>query len=159
MLGGDGCAAEVLFDAADAVDGSYVINHVSLVDPAGDAFRKEYAEKYNGAKMELNGYMAHDAYAALVRGGRRRPAAMTRRPSPTRTLRSRSRAWPARLRSTAEDRDPVGKSGCVERIDGENKTYVFEDRTSPLGSARPPETERASTLSTLGRPARGGSRG
>ena len=37
----------------DRVDGSYVINHVSLVDPAGDAFRKEYAEKYNGAKLEL----------------------------------------------------------------------------------------------------------
>ena len=33
MVGGDGCASEVLFDAADAVDGSYVINHVSLTDP------------------------------------------------------------------------------------------------------------------------------
>ncbi len=75
MLGGDGCASEVLFDAADAVDGSYVINHVSLVDPAGDAFRKEYAEKYNGAKMELNGYMAHDAFllwCAAVEKGRQR---------------------------------------------------------------------------------------
>ena len=45
----------------------YVINHVSLVDPAGDAFRKEYAEKYNGAKMELNGYMAHDAFLLWCR--------------------------------------------------------------------------------------------
>ena len=68
-----------LSDAADAVDGSYVINHVSLTDPAGESFRKEYAEKYNGAKMELNGYMAHDAFllwcAAVEKAGRRRASA------------------------------------------------------------------------------------
>ena len=78
--------AEVLFDAADAVDGSYVLNHVSLVDPAGDAFRKEYAEKYNGAKMELNGYMAHDAFllwcAAVEKAGSDDPQALADAYSP-----------------------------------------------------------------------------
>lgn len=70
MLGGDGCASEVLFDAADAVDGSYVINHVSLVDPAGDALpqgvcrevqrREDGAQRLHGARR----------VPALVRGGR-----------------------------------------------------------------------------------------
>ena len=125
MLGGDGCAAEVLFDAADAVDGSYVINHVSLVDPAGDAFRKEYAEKYNGAKMELNGYMAHDAFllwcAAVEKAGSDDPQAIADAYSQVEV-----EGMAGKIKISAEDHNPVGKSGCVERIDGKNKTYVFE---------------------------------
>ena len=31
-----------------------------------------------------------------------------------------------KIKISAEDHNPVGKSGCVERIDGKNKTYVFE---------------------------------
>ena len=125
MLGGDGCASEVLFDAADAVDGSYVINHVSLVDPAGDAFRKEYAEKYNGAKMELNGYMAHDAFllwcAAVEKAGSDDPQAIADAYSQVEV-----EGMAGKIKISAEDHNPVGKSGCVERIDGKNKTYVFE---------------------------------
>ena len=125
MVGGDGCASEVLFDAADAVDGSYVINHVSLVDPAGDAFRKEYAEKYNGAKMELNGYMAHDAFllwcAAVEKAGSDDPQAIADAYSQVEV-----EGMAGKIKISAEDHNPVGKSGCVERIDGKNKTYVFE---------------------------------
>ena len=125
MLGGDGCASEVLFDAADAVDGSYVINHVSLVDPAGDEFRAKYAEKYNGAKMELNGYMAHDAFllwcAAVEKAGSDDPQAIAKAYCEVEV-----EGMAGRIKISAEDHNPVGKSGCVERIDGKNKTYVFE---------------------------------
>ena len=125
MLGGDGCASEVLFDAADAVDGSYVINHVSLTDPAGESFRKEYAEKYNGAKMELNGYMAHDAFllwcAAVEKAGSDDPQAIADAYSQVEV-----EGMAGKIKISAEDHNPVGKSGCVERIDGKNKTYVFE---------------------------------
>ena len=125
MVGGDGCASEVLFDAADAVDGSYVINHVSLTDPAGESFRKEYAEKYNGAKMELNGYMAHDAFllwcAAVEKAGSDDPQAIADAYSQVEV-----EGMAGKIKISAEDHNPVGKSGCVERIDGKNKTYVFE---------------------------------
>lgn len=125
MLGGDGCASEVLFDAADAVDGSYVINHVSLVDPAGDAFRTKYSEKYNGAKMELNGYMAHDAFllwcAAVEKAGSDDPQAIADAYSQVEV-----EGMAGKIKISAEDHNPVGKSGCVERIDGVNKTYIFE---------------------------------
>lgn len=125
MLGGDGCASEVLFDAADAVDGSYVINHVSLVDPAGDGFRAQYAEKYNGAKMELNGYMAHDAFvlwcAAVEKAGSDDPQAIADAYSQVEV-----EGMAGKIKISAEDHNPVGKSGCVERIDGKNKTYIFE---------------------------------
>ena len=125
MLGGDGCASEVLFDAADAVDGSYVINHVSLVDPSGDAFRAQYAEKYSGAKMELNGYMAHDAFktwlAAVEKAGTDDSEAIAKAYCEVEVT-----GMAGTIKISATDHNPVGKSGCVERIDGANKTYVFE---------------------------------
>lgn len=124
MLGGDGCASEVLFDAADAVDGSYVINHVSLVDPAGDSFRQKYASKYSGAKMELNGYMAHDAFllwcAAVEKAGSADPQAIAKAYCEVEV-----NGMAGRIKISAEDHNPVGKSGCVEQIDGKNKTYKF----------------------------------
>ena len=125
MLGGDGCASEVLFDAADAVDGSYVINHVSLVDPAGDGFRAQYASKYNGAKMELNGYMAHDAFktwlAAVEKAGSDDPEAIAKAYCEVEVT-----GMAGTIKISPTDHNPVGKSGCVERIDGANKTYIFE---------------------------------
>ena len=125
MLGGDGCASEVLFDAADAVDGSYVINHISLVDPAGQGFRDRYAAKYNGAKMELNAYMANDAFlcwcAAVEKAGSADPEAVAKAYTQIEVV-----GMAGNIKISAEDHNPVGKSGCVERIDGVNKTYVFE---------------------------------
>ena len=124
MLGGDGCASQVLFDAADAVDGSYVINHVSLVDPAGDDFRKQYADKWNGAKMELNGYMAHDAFllwcAAVEKAGKADPDAIAKAYCEVEVT-----GMAGKIKISATDHNPVGKSGCVEQIDGKNKTYKF----------------------------------
>ncbi len=127
MLGGDGCASEVLFDAADAVDGSYVINHVSLVDPAGDEFRAKYAAKYNGAKMELNGYMANDAFltwcAAVEKAGSDDPQAIAKAYTEVEV-----EGMAGTIKISPETHNPVGKSGCVERIDGVNKTYIFETK-------------------------------
>ncbi len=127
MLGGDGCASEVLFDAADAVDGSYVINHVSLTDPAGEEFRTKYATKYNGAKMELNGYMAYDAFltwcAAVEKAGSDDPEAIAKAYTEVEVT-----GMTGTIKISAENHNPVGKSGCVERIDGVNKTYIFETK-------------------------------
>ncbi len=125
FLGGDGCASEVLFDAADELDGSYVINHVSLVDPTADAYRARYSERWNGAKMELNGYMAHDAFllwcAAVEKAGSDDPQAIAKAYCEVEVD-----GMAGHIKISPETHNPIGKSGCVERIDGENKTYVFE---------------------------------
>jgi branched-chain amino acid transport system substrate-binding protein len=125
FLGGDGCASEVLFDAADELDGSYVINHVSLVDPSADAYRARYSERWGGAKMELNGYMAHDAFllwcAAVEKAGSDDPQAIAKAYCEVEVD-----GMAGHIKISPEDHNPVGKSGCVERIDGKNKTYVFE---------------------------------
>lgn len=124
MLGGDGCASEVLFDAADAVDGSYVINHVSLTDPSGEAFRTEYAQKWNGAKMELNGYMAYDAFlawcAAVEKAGSDDPIKIAEAYTQIEVD-----GMTGKIKISPENHNPIGKSGCVEQIDGVNKTYIF----------------------------------
>ena len=121
-----GSFSTVLY-AADAVDGSYVINHVSLTDPAGESFRKEYAEKYNGAKMELNGYMAHDAFltwvAAVEKAGSDDPQAIT-----DAYTQITVEGLTGTIKISPEDHNPVDKAGCVERIDGANKTYIFETK-------------------------------
>lgn len=125
MLGGDGAASEVLFDAAEAVDGSYVINHVSLVDPATDAWRAEYSERWDGAKMELNGYMAHDAFlfwkAAVEHAGSADPEAIAKAYTEIEVT-----GMTGTIKLSPETHNPIGKTGCVERIDGVNKTYIFE---------------------------------
>ena len=124
MLGGDGCASEVLFDAADAVDGSYVINHVSLVDPSTESWRQEYSERWNGAKMELNGYMAYDAFlvwcAAVEKAGSADPEAIAKAYTEVEVT-----GITGTIKIDPATHNPVGKSGVVEQIDGANKTYKF----------------------------------
>ena len=129
FLGGDACASEVLFDAADAVDGSYVINHVSLSDPSGEDFRKQYAERYDGMKMELNSYMVNDAFltwcAAVEHANSADPEAV-------------AAAYPevevegitGTIKISKDDHNPIGKSGCVEQINGKTKGYDFITKIS-----------------------------
>ena len=101
-----------------------MINHVSLVDPAGDSFREKYAAKWNGAKMELNGYMAHDAFllwcAAVEKAGNADPQAIAKAYCEVEVT-----GMAGKIKISATDHNPVGKSGCVEQIDGKNKTYKF----------------------------------
>ena len=124
MLGGDGCASEVLFDAADAVDGSYVINHVSLVDPSTESWRQEYSARWNGAKMELNGYMAYDAFlvwcAAVEKAGSADAEAIAKAYTEIEV-----KGITGTIKLDPATHNPVGKSGVVEQIDGANKTYKF----------------------------------
>ena len=124
MLGGDGCASEVLFDAADAVDGSYVINHVSLVDPSTESWRQEYAARWNGAKMELNGYMAYDAFlvwcAAVEKAGSADAEAIAKAYTEIEV-----KGITGTIKLDPATHNPVGKSGVVEQIDGAAKSYKF----------------------------------
>ena len=75
--------------------------------------------------MELNGYMAHDAFllwcAAVEKAGSDDPQAIADAYSQVEV-----EGMAGKIKISAEDHNPVGKSGCVERIDGKNKTYVFE---------------------------------
>lgn len=66
LMGGDGWPSDQLMSMAkDAVEGSYVINHLDFNDPDVQDLQKEYREKYK-KELEINGYLVHDAILMLV---------------------------------------------------------------------------------------------
>ncbi len=66
LMGGDGWTSEQLLEmAGDAIEGSYVVNHLDFDDPDVQGFKNAYTEKYN-KPVELNGYLAYDAYSMLA---------------------------------------------------------------------------------------------
>jgi len=65
FIGGDGWTSEQLLEmAGEAVEGSYVVNHLDFDDPDVQGFKNAYTEKYDAA-VELNGYLAYDAFKLL----------------------------------------------------------------------------------------------
>lgn len=66
LMGGDGWPSEQLMTmAGDAVEGSYIINHLDFDDPEVQPFRNKYKQKF-GKESEINGYLATDACTLLV---------------------------------------------------------------------------------------------
>ncbi|HWR61537.1 MAG TPA: ABC transporter substrate-binding protein [Clostridia bacterium] len=66
FLGGDGWPSDQLISMAkDAVEGSYVVNHLDFNDPVVQDFKNKYTEKYNKAP-EINAFLVHDAVLMLV---------------------------------------------------------------------------------------------
>jgi branched-chain amino acid transport system substrate-binding protein len=66
LMGGDGWPSEQLMTmAGDAVEGSYIINHLDFDDPEVQPFRNKYKQKF-GKDSEINGYLATDACTLLV---------------------------------------------------------------------------------------------
>ena len=66
LMGGDGVPSEQLFTMAkEAVQGSFIVNHVDFDDPEVQDLKSRYRNKY-GKEMELNGYLAHDAMIVFL---------------------------------------------------------------------------------------------
>ncbi len=65
LIGGDGWTSEQLLEmAGPAVQGSYVVNHLDFDDPDVQDFKNAYTTKYS-SQVELNGYLAYDAFKLL----------------------------------------------------------------------------------------------
>ena len=66
LMGGDGWPSDQLMSMAkDAVEGSYVVNHLDFNDPDVQDLKNQYKEKF-GKELEINGYLVHDAILMLV---------------------------------------------------------------------------------------------
>lgn len=74
--------------------------------------------------MELNGYMAYDAFltwcAAVEHAGSDDPEAIA-----DAYTQIEVEGMTGTIKISPETHNPVGKSGCVEQVDGVNKTYSF----------------------------------
>lgn len=65
FMGGDGWTSEQLLEMAEgAIEGSYIVNHLDFDDPDVQDFKNAYKDKYDAA-VELNGYLAYDAFKVL----------------------------------------------------------------------------------------------
>lgn len=65
LMGGDGWPSEVLIEMAkEAIEGSFVVNHLDFADPDVQDFKDSYTAKYN-LPVELNGYLAYDSVRVL----------------------------------------------------------------------------------------------
>jgi branched-chain amino acid transport system substrate-binding protein len=80
LVGGDGWPSNALLDmAADAVEGSFFVNHGDVDAPNVQDWRKTYKEAYQ-KDMEINSILGHDATmmlkAAIEKAGKAEPQAI-----------------------------------------------------------------------------------
>lgn len=128
LMGGDGWPSEVLLEmAADAVNGSYFVNHLDFDDPEVQDFKTRYMKKYN-TKVELNGYLAHDAVMLLIDAIERAesfdPVAI-RDALETAEIKGIT----GTIKIGKDTHNPEGKEAAIIKVvDGE---YVFQQKYAP----------------------------
>ena len=125
LIGGDGWPSEQLMSmAADAIEGSYIVNHLDFNDPEVKPLQDKYNAKYN-LPMELNGYMAHDAFlllkAAIEDAGAADPVKITE--SLTKVS---VEGVTGTIKISPEDHNPVGKQAAIVRV--ESADYIFQEK-------------------------------
>ena len=125
LIGGDGWPSEQLMTmAADAIEGSYIVNHLDFNDPEVKPLQDKYNAKYN-LPMELNGYMAHDAFlllkAAIEDAGVADPVKIAE--SLTKVT---VQGVTGTIKLSPEDHNPIGKEAAIVRV--ENADYIFQEK-------------------------------
>ncbi|HAS92418.1 MAG TPA: ABC transporter substrate-binding protein [Clostridiales bacterium] len=128
LMGGDGWPSEVLMEmAGDAVEGSFIVNHLDIADPIVKEFTDQYVEKYN-IKPEINAYLVHDAFklleAAIIDANSFDTVKITE--SLTKVS---VEGLTGTIKLSEEDHNPIGKQAAIQEI--VNKEYVFKERYSP----------------------------
>ena len=123
---------ELLTLAADAVEGSFFVNHLDFNDPHVLGFRNDYREsRFNpgdGIEPELNGYMAWDASLMVVEAIRK---ANSFDPSDIAAAMSTIdfEGLTGRIKIDPETHNPTGKHAAIKTITGGE--FVFVMRYTP----------------------------
>jgi len=127
LMGGDGLPSEQLFTMAkDAVQGTYIVNHVDYDDPEVQDLKTRYRNKY-GKEMELNGYLAHDAVVLLIDAIER--AGVADSVKITEALETADvQGVTGRIKIGKDTHNPEGKEAAIVKIEGDR--YVFQQKYS-----------------------------
>ncbi len=128
LMGGDGWISEQLLEmAGDALEGSYVINHLDFDDPAVADFKAAYKAKYN-SNVELNGYLAYDAFkvleAAVLKAGSGDSKAIA-----TALESTDVQGITGKIKIDPATHNPDGKEAAIIKIEG--KAYKFQQKYAP----------------------------
>jgi len=125
LVGGDGWPSDQLMTMAkDAIEGSYIVNHLDFNDPEVKPLQDAYKAKYN-LSMELNGYMANDAFlllqAAITAANSTDPVKITEALTQVSV-----KGVTGTIQLSKENHNPVGKQAAIVKI--ENGGYVFQEK-------------------------------
>lgn len=125
LMGGDGWPSEQLMEmAGEAIEGSYVVNHLDFNDPEVKPLQDKYMEKYN-LTLELNGYMAHDAFKLLKQAIIK--ANSVKSEEITKALTEVSvKGVTGTIKLSEETHNPEGKEAAIIKIT--NKDYIFQEK-------------------------------
>ena len=125
LIGGDGWPSEKLMEmAGDSIEGSYIVNHLDFNDPEAKPLQDQYKEKYN-LTLELNGYMAHDAFKLLEQAIIK--ANSTNSEDIANALTEVSvKGVTGTIKLSKDTHNPEGKEAAIIKIT--NKNYVFQEK-------------------------------
>ncbi|GAU79167.1 ABC transporter substrate-binding protein [Fusibacter sp. 3D3] len=127
LMGGDGWTSEQLLEmAGDSVQGSYVVNHLDFEDPDVQTFKNAYMAKYNAA-VELNGYLAYDAFRLLEESVKKAGVADSVKIKEAMET-AEVQGITGKIKINPKTHNPEGKEAAILKID-QNK-YVFQTKYS-----------------------------
>lgn len=134
LMGGDGWPSEKLNEmAGKAIKGSYVVNHLDYNDPAAKPLQDAYHERYGAdAGIELNAYMAHDAFlvvcAAIEKAQSADPEAVAAAFTEVEV-----EGLTGKIKLSKENHNPDGKEAAIQQYTYENGKVdlVFVQKYSP----------------------------
>lgn len=125
LMGGDGWPSEQLMEmAGEAIEGSYVVNHLDFNDPEVKPLQDKYMEKYN-LTLELNGYMAHDAFKLLEQAIIKANSVKSEEIAKALTEVS-VKGVTGTIKLSEETHNPEGKEAAIIKIT--NKDYIFQEK-------------------------------
>lgn len=128
MMGGDGWMSEQLLEmAGGSLEGSYLINHLDVDDPSVADFKKAYTDKYNST-VELNGYLAYDAFKMLEAAVIKANAADSKAIA-TALESTDVQGITGNIKIDPATHNPDGKEAAIIKIDG--NAYKFQQKYSP----------------------------
>lgn len=125
LMGGDGWPSEQLMEmAGEAIEGSYVVNHLDFNDPEVKPLQDKYMAKYD-LTLELNGYMAHDAFKLLEQAIIK--ANSTKSEDIANSLTEVSvKGVTGTIKLSKDNHNPEGKEAAIIKIT--NKDYIFQEK-------------------------------
>lgn len=125
LIGGDGWPSDQLMTMAkEAIEGSYIVNHLDFNDPEVKPLQDSYKAKYD-LPMELNGYMAHDAFLLLKAAINDANSADPEKITESLTKVS-VEGVTGTIKISPDTHNPDGKEAAIVRI--ENGDYIFQEK-------------------------------
>jgi len=125
LIGGDGWPSDQLMTMAkDAIEGSYVVNHLDFNDPEVKPLQDAYKAKYN-LPMELNGYMAHDAYKLLEAAIKDANSFDSEKITESLT-KVNVKGVTGNIQISPDDHNPIGKEAAIVKI--VSGDYLFQEK-------------------------------